>query len=64
MHSASCAQTGAPVALQSFLIVGYTSIPLPGGTGIFEYLCYHMYEAVYADTAFVLSFHLFLQALF
>lgn len=42
-------------ALQSFLIVGYTSIPLPGGTGIFEYLCYHMYEAVYADTAFVLS---------
>lgn len=42
-------------ALQAYLTVGYVSIPLPGGTGAFEFLCISMYKTLYSDGAFVLS---------
>lgn len=38
--------------LQSFLIVGYTSIPLPGGVGIFEYLYLKLYTVAF-DASFI-----------
>lgn len=40
--------------LQSFLIVGYTSIPLPGGVGIFEYLYINLYAGLFSKE-FILS---------
>lgn len=40
--------------LQSFLIVGYTSIPLPGGVGIFEYLYINLYAGLFTKD-FILS---------
>lgn len=42
-------------ALQAFLIVGYTSLPLPGGVGAFEYLYLNIYEVVFTSEAFLLS---------
>lgn len=41
-------------ALQSFVIVGYTSLPVPGGVGAFEYLYLHIYRTVYESDAFIL----------
>lgn len=41
--------------LQSFLIVGYTSIPLPGGVGIFEFLYLSIYKLVFSEKQFMLS---------
>lgn len=42
-------------ALQSFVIVGYTSLPIPGGVGVFEYLYLNLYGVIYADTHIILS---------
>lgn len=41
--------------LQAFLIVGYTSIPLPGGVGIFEFLYLNIYKLVFSEKQFMLS---------
>lgn len=41
-------------ALQAYLIVGYTTLPLPGGVGVFEYLYLQIYKTIY-DNAFILS---------
>lgn len=41
--------------LQSFVTVGYTSLPMPGGVGVFEYLYVHIYGLIFTDTAFILS---------
>ncbi len=38
--------------LQSFLIVGYTSVPLPGGVGVFEYLYLKLYTIAF-DSQFI-----------
>ena len=42
-------------ALQSFVMVGYTSLPVPGGVGAFEYLYLNVYGEIYADTHIILS---------
>lgn len=42
-------------ALQSFVIVGYTFLPVPGGVGAFEYLYLHTYRLIYDSDAFILS---------
>lgn len=42
-------------ALQSFVLVGYTSLPVPGGVGAFEYLYLNVYGVIYADTEIILS---------
>lgn len=41
--------------LQSFITVGYTSLPMPGGVGVFEYLYVRIFGLIFADTAFILS---------
>ncbi|MDE7440486.1 MAG: flippase-like domain-containing protein [Clostridia bacterium] len=42
-------------ALQSFVIVGYTSLPVPGGVGAFEYLYLNIYGIIIPDTHVILS---------
>lgn len=42
------------VAMQSFVLLGYNSIPLPGGTGAYEYLYLDIYGLAFTD-AFVSS---------
>ena len=42
-------------ALQSFIIVGYTSLPVPGGVGAFEYLYLRVYRVIFTSDAFILS---------
>ncbi len=42
------------VAMQSFVLLGYNSIPLPGGVGAYEYLYLDIYGQVYGS-AFVSS---------
>ena len=41
--------------LESFVLIGYNSVPLPGGVGAFEYLYLHIYCICFADEAFVLA---------
>ena len=41
--------------LQSYVTVGYTSLPMPGGVGAFEYLYLRAFGLIFADTAFILS---------
>lgn len=41
-------------AMQSFVTLGYNSIPLPGGVGAYEYLYLRIYELSF-DRAFILS---------
>ena len=41
--------------LQSFVIVGYTFLPVPGGTGAFEYLYLNTYNVIYSSDAFIYS---------
>lgn len=41
-------------AMQAFVLIGYNSIPLPGGVGAFEYLYLHIYGLLFED-AFILS---------
>ena len=41
-------------ALQTLVLFGYNSIPLPGGVGAYEYLFIHIYTQMYPDTAFIL----------
>ncbi len=41
--------------LQCFLLVGYTSIPLPGGVGIFEFLYLNIYKLAFSEKQFLLS---------
>ncbi len=50
-------------ALQTFVILGYTSIPLPGGVGIFEYLYTNLYGLIYADIAIVMSAMMIMRTL-
>ena len=40
--------------MQAFVLIGYNSIPLPGGVGAFEYLYLHIYGLLFED-AFILS---------
>lgn len=40
--------------MQVFVLVGYNSVPLPGGVGAFEYLYLHIYGIRFED-AFILS---------
>lgn len=42
-------------ALQSFVIVGYTFLPVPGGVGAFEYLYLHTYRMIFDSDAFIFS---------
>lgn len=42
------------VAMQGFILLGYNSIPLPGGTGAYEYMYLSIYGLVFTD-AFVTS---------
>ncbi len=42
------------IVLESFVLVGYNSIPLPGGVGAFEFLYHQIYAISFAD-AFILS---------
>ena len=48
----------APLAdvfvMQAFVLIGYNSVPLPGGVGAFEYLYLHIYGLHYQN-AFILS---------
>ena len=39
--------------LQSFVIVGYTFLPVPGGTGAFELLYYSTYKLIYNNETFI-----------
>ncbi|MDE6613148.1 MAG: flippase-like domain-containing protein [Clostridia bacterium] len=41
--------------IQSFVIVGYTFLPVPGGVGAFEYLYLHTYRLIYNSDAFIFS---------
>ena len=41
--------------LQCFLLVGYSSIPLPGGVGIFEFLYLNIYKLAFSERQFMLS---------
>lgn len=41
--------------LQCFLLVGYSSIPLPGGVGIFEFLYLNIYKLAFSEKQFLLS---------
>jgi len=41
-------------AMQSYVLLGYASIPIPGGVGAYEYMYLRMYGAFY-DDAFILS---------
>lgn len=41
-------------ALEALVLVGYNSIPLPGGVGAFEYLYHQIYAVSFPDT-FILS---------
>lgn len=53
------ADGGAPYwdifVLQCFVTVGYTSIPLPGGVGIFEFLYLNIYKLAFTEKQFMLS---------
>ena len=40
--------------LQAYVVLGYNSLPLPGGVGAFEYLYLHVYNAHFNE-AFILS---------
>ncbi len=42
-------------ALQSFVMVGYTSLPVPGGVGAFEYLYINIYGVIIPDVHIILS---------
>ena len=43
------------LVLQCFLLVGYSSIPLPGGVGIFEFLYLNIYKLAFSERQFMLS---------
>lgn len=42
------------LALETFVLVGYNSVPLPGGVGVFEYLYLNIYAIAFEDV-FILS---------
>ncbi len=48
--------------MQTFVLLGYNSIPLPGGTGAFEYMYLNVYGEFYTN-AFVLSAMMMSRAL-
>lgn len=54
----TAAGSGAPFAelfaMQAFVLIGYNSVPLPGGVGAFEYLYLHIYGLRF-ESAFILS---------
>ena len=41
--------------MQAYVMIGYNSIPLPGGTGVYEYLYPNVFGIGFADMTFVLS---------
>ncbi len=41
-------------AMQAFVLIGYNSVPLPGGVGAFEYLYLHIYGLRF-ETTFILA---------
>lgn len=41
--------------MQAYVMIGYNSIPLPGGTGVYEYLYPNIYGIGFADMTQVLS---------
>ena len=43
------------LALQAFVLVGYNSIPLPGGIGAYEYLYLNIYGIMFTDAFIVVS---------
>ena len=40
--------------MQAFVLIGYNSVPLPGGVGAFEYLYLHIYGLLF-ENAFILA---------
>ena len=40
--------------LQSFVLFGYNSIPIPGGVGAYEYLFIHIYAQMYPEKSFIM----------
>lgn len=41
--------------MQAYVVIGYNSIPLPGGTGVYEYLYPNIFGIGFPDMTFVLS---------
>ncbi|MDE6293768.1 MAG: flippase-like domain-containing protein [Clostridiales bacterium] len=41
--------------MQAYVLIGYNSIPLPGGTGVYEYLYPNVFGIGFPDMKFVLS---------
>ena len=41
--------------MQAYVMIGYNSIPLPGGTGVYEYLYPNIFGIGFTDMTFVLS---------
>ena len=41
--------------MQAYVLIGYNSIPLPGGTGVYEYLYPNIFGIGFPDMTFVLS---------
>ncbi|MDE7406729.1 MAG: flippase-like domain-containing protein [Clostridiales bacterium] len=41
--------------MQAYVMIGYNSIPLPGGTGVYEYLYPNVFGIGFTDMTFVLS---------
>ena len=41
--------------MQAYVMIGYNSIPLPGGTGVYEYLYPNVFGIGFPDMTFVLS---------
>ena len=41
--------------MQAYVLIGYNSIPLPGGTGVYEYLYPNVFGIGFTDMTFVLS---------
>ena len=41
--------------MQAYVLIGYNSIPLPGGTGVYEYLYPNVFGIGFPDMTFVLS---------
>ena len=42
-------------AMQTFVLIGFSAIPLPGGVGAFEFMYINVFGMFYNDKAFIMS---------
>ncbi len=54
MSAIDCS-VGKVFAMQTFVMLGYNFVPLPGGTGVFEYLYMNIYDSIFGAEFIVIA---------